>query len=263
VAVWLNVARDHLDWHGDFDAYVAAKARIWARQAPSEVAVVNADDPVVMAQAASAPSTVVTFGLGAGADFGVVDGSLRAPGRELLAVSQLRRSLPHDVSNALAAAAAALAAGATVEGVRAALMAHAGLPHRITLVAEAGGVRWYDDSKATNPHAAATAVAGFESVVLIAGGRNKGLDLAELADVADRVRAVVAIGEAAGEVAAAFAGIRPVQVASSMDDAVALAAAAARPGDAVLLSPGCASYDWYRNYAERGDDFARAVGDHG
>jgi len=97
--------------------------------------------------------------------------------------------------------------------------------------------------------------------VLIAGGRNKGLDLSMLADAADRVRAVVAIGDAAAEVEKAFAGLRPVTVATSMNDAVRAAAAYAEPGDAVLLSPGCASFDWYQSYAERGDDFARAVHD--
>jgi UDP-N-acetylmuramoylalanine--D-glutamate ligase len=103
------------------------------------------------------------------------------------------------------------------------------------------------------------ALAGFDSVVLIAGGRNKGLDLGELRQAAPRVRAVVAIGEAATEVARAFAGAVPTTVAGSMDEAVERAAASARPGDAVVLSPACASFDWYRSYAERGDDFQRAV----
>jgi UDP-N-acetylmuramoylalanine--D-glutamate ligase len=260
VAVWLNVAPDHLDWHGGMDAYVAAKARIWARQGAADVAVVNADDPIVMAQAASAPSRVLTFGLGSpSADYRVEDGWLRGPGGRLVEAARLPRSMPHDVANALAASAAALAAGATADGVRAALIAHAPLPHRLTLVAYSAGVRWYDDSKATNPHAAAAAVSSFDSVVLIAGGRNKGLDLSELAQAAGPIRAVVAIGEAAPEVQAAFEGARPVAHATTMDEAVAAAAALARTGDVVLLSPGCASFDWYRSYAERGDDFAAAV----
>jgi UDP-N-acetylmuramoylalanine--D-glutamate ligase len=132
----------------------------------------------------------------------------------------------------------------------------------VALVGEAGGVRWFDDSKATAPHATRAAVRGFPSVVLIAGGRNKGLDLAELAEEADHVRAVVAIGEAAPEVVAAFEGRRPVRAADSMAAAVEAAAALAQPGDAVLLSPACASFDWYRSYAERGDDFVRAVRQH-
>jgi len=129
----------------------------------------------------------------------------------------------------------------------------------VALVGDAGGVQWYDDSKATNPHAALAALRGFGSVVLIAGGRNKGLDLSVLSEAADRVRAVVAIGEAAPDVERAFAGLRPVTVATSMDDAVRAAAAYAQPGDAVLLSPGCASFDWYRSYGERGQDFEDAV----
>jgi UDP-N-acetylmuramoylalanine--D-glutamate ligase len=129
----------------------------------------------------------------------------------------------------------------------------------VTLVGEAGGVRWYDDSKATSPHATRAALRGFPSVVLSAGGRNKGVDLHELVEDVAHVRAVVAIGEAAPEVAAAFDGHRPVRTARSMDEAVAAAAALAVEGDAVLLSPACASFDWYGSYAERGEDFVRAV----
>ena len=260
VAVWLNLAPDHLDWHGDLDAYAGAKARIWARQDADDVAVVNADDPLVMAEAARAPSRLVTFGLETpDADYTVSDGWLRGPEGLVADVATLCRTLPHDLANALAASAAALAAGATLEGVRTALAAFAPLPHRLTLVAYSDGVRWYDDSKATNPHAAVAAVRGFDSVILLAGGRNKELDLAELAEVSDRIKAVVAMGEAAPQVAAAFAGRRPVRTVASMDQAVIAAAEVARPGDVVLLSPGCASFDWYGSYAERGDDFARAV----
>jgi UDP-N-acetylmuramoylalanine--D-glutamate ligase len=260
VAVWLNLAEDHLDWHGTVEAYAAAKARIWAHQGPADMAVVNADDPLVTAAARSAPSTVVTFGLDrADADYRVEEGALVGPRGSLVAVADLPRALPHDLANGLAAAAAALAAGATPAGVADALR-RSHLPgHRLDLVAEAGGIRWYDDSKATNPHAALAALRAFDSVVLVAGGRNKGLDLGVLAAAADRVRAVVAIGEAAPEVERAFAGVRPVTVAGSMDEAVRAAAAAARGGDAVVLAPGCASFDWYRSYAERGDDFVRAV----
>jgi UDP-N-acetylmuramoylalanine--D-glutamate ligase len=120
-------------------------------------------------------------------------------------------------------------------------------------------VAYYDDSKATTPHAALAAIRSFEHVVLLAGGRNKGLDLSSLATAPERIRAVVAMGDAADEVAAAFAGACPVVTATSMDDAVAAARSLARTGDTVLLSPGCASFDWYSSYAARGDDFARAV----
>jgi len=269
VAVWLNAAEDHLDWHDSLEAYFAAKARIWENQGGDDTAVVNAEDPVVMAAVAAARSQVVTFGLSGAADYRVADGRLRGPDGDIMAVSDMARSLPHDLANAAAAAAAAVAIGGNFDGVATGLREFRGLAHRVSLVCEAGGVRWYDDSKATNPHAAAMAISGFEatdsggggirSVVLIAGGRNKGLDLRQLADRAGPVRSVVAIGEAASEIERAFAGIRPVTVVASMDDAVKAAAVAAQPGDVVLLSPGCASFDAYRSYAERGDDFSRAV----
>ena len=129
---------------------------------------------------------------------------------------------------------------------------------RNEVVGEHGDVRWYDDSKATAPHATLAALDGFDSVVLVAGGRNKGLDLGELHRGVDHVRAVVGIGESAAEVVAAFPD-RPGRVATSMADAVAAAAELAERGDVVLLSPGCASFDWYGSYSERGDDFAARV----
>lgn len=262
VATWLNLAPDHLDSHATLAAYTAAKARIWADQSPDQVAIGNADDPVVAAHLRVAPARHVTFGLTPGADHCVEDGRLvLADGVVLAEVGELERSFPHDLSNALASAASAIHGGATPEGARQALLAFRGLPHRVSLVGEAGGVRWYDDSKATAPHATRAAVRGFESVVLIAGGRNKGLDLAELNEEADHIRAVVAIGEAAPDVVAAFDGVRPVRLAGSMSEAVEAAASLARPGDVVLLSPACASFDWYRSYGERGEDFVRAVTD--
>jgi UDP-N-acetylmuramoylalanine--D-glutamate ligase len=180
-------------------------------------------------------------------------------GVELVPVDELPRRFPHDVANGLAAAATALSGGATPAAVATVLRSFRGLPHRVALVGEAGGVRYYDDSKATTPHAAVAGVAGFDSVVMICGGRDKGLDLRDLTEAAGRVRAVVAIGEAADAVAAAFEGLRPVRRAGSMDEAVRLASELAVPGDAVVLSPGCASFDWYGSYGERGDDFARAA----
>jgi UDP-N-acetylmuramoylalanine--D-glutamate ligase len=229
----------------------------------------NADDAVVARHLAAARARPVTFALASDADFRLAGppapgGRLIGPvaGRgevEIARVEDLARALPHDIANGLAAAATALAGGASVDGVRRGLREFRGLPHRVALVGEAGGVRFYDDSKATTPHAAAAAIAGFDSVVLIAGGRNKGLDLGLIAGSAGPIRAVVAIGEAAPEVAAAFAGVRPVTRAASMDEAVRAAIDLARPGDAVVLSPGCASFDWYGSYGERGDDFARAV----
>jgi UDP-N-acetylmuramoylalanine--D-glutamate ligase len=258
VGVWLNLAEDHLDWHPSMTAYADAKARIWQAQQAADVAVANAEDPVVMRYARKARSRLTTFGLGVG-EWRVEAGQLAGPDGAILPVDALWRSLPHDCTNALAASAAALAAGASVDGVRRALQEFRGLPHRLVLVGDHGGVRFYDDSKATDPHATLAALRSFPSSVLIAGGRNKGLDLSVLSAEAGRVRAVVAIGEAADEIVAAFADAVPVRVAGSMDEAVRAARDLAVDGDAVLLSPACASFDWYRSYGERGDDFTRAV----
>jgi len=263
VAAWCNFTPDHLDWHGTVEAYRAAKARVWANAGPAMVVVANADDPVVEGEARTAAARgarLVTFGRRG--DFHVHQGALVTPtGDVVVRLEEMPRTLPHDVANALCAAAAAMAAGATTAGCRDALSAFRGLPHRVELVGEANGVRFYDDSKATTPAATLAALEGFDSVVLIAGGRNKGLDLSVLAGAAHRLRAVVAIGEAASEVAAAFDGSRPVVEAASMGDAVAAAASLAVPGDAVVLSPACASFDWYGSYGERGDDFSRWVRD--
>ena len=264
VAVLLAVAEDHLDWHGSFRAYTEAKARIFASQRPDDVLVYDADDAVASSLAARANARVLAVSLdpdrtGAAR---VVDGRLLDTDGELLAdVAALPRGQPHDLSNSLAAACAALEVGATRAGVRDALSSFRTLPHRVALVGEARGVKYYDDSKATNPHATLHAISGFESVVLLAGGRNKDLDLGVLAAEVDRVRAVVAFGEAAPEVEKVFAGMRPVVRADSMREVVRAAAEQARPGDVVLLSPACASWDWYDGgYEARGDDFTAEVG---
>ena len=276
VATWLNFAEDHLDVHTDLGAYEAAKARQWADLDATSTAVANAEDPVVARHIGLGGARFVTFGLSPesarvgvdhytvrGGGAGGQGGELVTPsGETIVAATEMFRSMPHDIANALAASATALAGGASLSGVRAALREFTGLSHRVELVAEADGVTWYDDSKATAPHAVIAAVEGFDRVVLIAGGRNKGLDLGALAGVASRLVGVVGIGEAGPEVVAAFDGVTPAvptTLASSMAEAVAAAAAMATAGDAVLLSPGCASFDWYENYGQRGDDFAARV----
>lgn len=266
VGTWLNFAPDHLDNHRDLDEYEAAKARLWRDQGREQVAIGWRDDPVVARHLARAPGRQVTFGAGStgrtdtsAAFHPHQDELVTDAGEVICAVSDLPRAFPHDIVNALAASATALYGGASLDGVRAALKNFRGLPHRIALVSEASGVRYFDDSKATTPHAAVAAAAALDSVVLICGGRNKGLDLSVLASAAGSVKAVVAIGEASEEVASVFAGVRPVRTAASMDEAVAAARGLAGPGDAVVLSPGCASFDWYSSYHERGDDFIRAV----
>jgi UDP-N-acetylmuramoylalanine--D-glutamate ligase len=286
VALLLNVAEDHLDWHPSFAGYVAAKARIFANQQDDDLLVFNADDAAVAEVAGTAPARSVAFTIEpkaaarrraeeshppgekrsgsalTGGAWRLDGGDLRRPdGTVLLAAGDLARHGPHDVANALAAAAAAADLGVGDEALTRVLASFSGLPHRVTPVGQSGGVTFVDDSKATNPHAALAALAGFDSVVLLAGGRNKGLDLGVLRSAADRIRAVVALGEAADEVAEALEGVRPVRRAGSMAEAVRLGAELARPGDTVLLSPACASFDWYSGYAARGDDFAREVAD--
>ena len=257
VGAWLNFAPDHLDVHASMTSYREAKAALWSRADEHTTSVVNRDDPVVAAYAPE-QGRVVTFGLDDG-DFRVDGGALWAWSEKLADTVELRRSQPHELSNHLAAAAVAMAGGAHRDGVRAALLAWTGLPHRMVLVAEHDGVRFIDDSKATTPHAVCAAVRSVGPAVLIAGGRNKGLDLGPMGDVAGGLRSVVAIGEAASDVQQVFAGLCPVATAASMEEAVKAAADAARTGDAVLLSPGCASFDWYGSYAERGDHFSLLV----
>jgi UDP-N-acetylmuramoylalanine--D-glutamate ligase len=262
VALVLNVAADHLDWHGSFERYADAKARIFAHQHTGDLLVANADDAEVRERAGGAPGRRVEFSLeGRPGTVHARDGAIVAGDDTVLARLPARSLLRHERANALAAAAAALDLGATRAGIERALENFERLPHRVAQIGENRGVRYFDDSKATNPHATLAALQAFdEPVVLLAGGLNKDLDLSVLATEAARVRAVVAIGAAAADVESAFAPTAcEVTRAASMREAVAVAARLARPGDVVLLSPACASFDWYGSYAERGDDFAREV----
>ncbi len=288
VAVWLNFAPDHLDAHRDLECYEEAKASIWSHLDPGAVAVANADDPVVMTHLGRArrsgadirlfslvrrrsddlavgvePNDVPALdGAEPGDEIWYPDwqrGSLVGPDGPFMAIDELIRRQPHDVANALACAVISTAAGASISAVVDTLRTFAGLPHRLELVGERDGVRWFNDSKATVPHATVAAMAGFESVVLIAGGKNKGLSLDTLAHTVPPVRSVVAIGHATPEIAAVFEGLVPVEQAESMSEAVAAARRLSRRGDVVVLSPSCTSFDWYANYVQRGQDFTELV----
>jgi len=258
-SAWLNIAPDHLDWHSSFQTYFDAKAKMWANCLPTDVVVAPIDDVNICAVARASAARVVTFGA-LGGDYRVVDNDLYGPLGSIMSISRMKRSLPHDVTNALAAAAVCMESGlASAEHVAHALEHFENAPHRIQFVAEIDGVRWFNDSKATSPHAASVALRAFDSIVLIAGGKNKGLDLSQMACEPQRMRAVVAIGAAADDIAQAFSGVCTVEKAESMRAAVAHARHLSRTGDVVVLSPGCTSYDWYSNYGERGEDFMNCV----
>ena len=259
-SAWLNFAPDHLDWHPNLNDYFEAKAKMWAHCVEGDVAVAPFDDLRIIEAAQASNARVVTFGI-AGGDYHSFDGWLCGPMGRIMPISEMGRSLPHDVSNALAATAVCLEAGlANVADVAFALQSFENAPHRIQFVGEKGGVRWFNDSKATSPHAVSVALNSFENIVLIAGGKNKGLDLSALAEQPSRMRAVVAIGDASDEVAHAFTGVCEIKRATSMQEAVNMADSFAQDGDVVLLSPGCTSYDWYANYGQRGEDFMKCVG---
>lgn len=266
VAVLLNVTADHLDRHGSLEAYATTKARIFANQEASDHAVVNGDDPVALSACESARSRRWLFRgkgpveRGAWWDAGAPvladeEGLLRLP---LGDSAQAARAGPE---NLLAALLAVRALGADPARGLAALAAFAPLPHRMERVAERGGVAWIDDSKATNPGAAARALASQGApVIWIAGGRDKGLPFASLAETAaGRVRHALLIGEAAEKIAAALRPRVEAELVSKLEDAVARAAALARPGDVVLLSPACASFDQFASFEERGQRFRDAV----
>ena len=261
-AVWLNLAPDHLNWHASMETYEASKANLFRLQSPSDTAIGFVDDPVVMRHLSEAPGHRRTFGRD-GADYHLAGNVLMGPTGPIADVEVMRRRLPHDITNALAASALVLEAGLVEPAaIATALATFTAPPHRLEPVGAADGVEWFNDSKATTPHAASAAIRAFDSLVLIAGGSRKGVDLSPMGAEAHRVRAVVAIGEAAGDISAVFAPTTTVVEADDMEQAVALAASLARCGDAVVLSPGCASFDWYSGYPARGDHFRRLVLEH-
>ena len=267
IAVWLNFADDHLDRHPTVAAYAAAKARIFANQEANDLAVLNADDPAVLEHARAAAARRVVFSLEGGVGDGfVVDGDwiVRRTGTEverLIPLDAVELTGRHMLNNVLAAAAATHAAGVRPDAMVTALRGFHGLPHVMEPVAEVGGVRFVNDSKATNVEAARRSIESFDGgVVAIVGGRYKGGDFRELGEpLATRGRAVIAIGEAAPRVRKALADIVPVIEASSMRDAVERGYEAARPDGVVLLAPACSSFDWFRDYAQRGEVFKEEV----
>ena len=280
-SVCLNIADDHIDHFGSFDAYIAAKARIYERT--QVAAIYNDSDPATLRMVEEADVVegcrAIGFTLGAPglSMLGVVEGLLvdrafiaerAVQAQELATVDDVQPQAPHNIANALAAAALARAYGVPPAAVRDGLRAFVPAKHRIAHVAEVRGVAYIDDSKATNAHAALTSLRAYPSIVWIAGGMAKGQSFEELViDVRDRLRGVVLMGVDRDAIAQALLrhapGIPVVTVdrtdTGAMVEVVSAAARIAVPGDTVLLAPGCASWDMFRDYTHRGDAFAEAV----
>ncbi|HJX27856.1 MAG TPA: UDP-N-acetylmuramoyl-L-alanine--D-glutamate ligase, partial [Thermoanaerobaculia bacterium] len=267
-AALLNISEDHLDRYGSLEAYVAAKKRLFRDMDPEGIAVLNADDP----EAADAETPArkrwfsrrgpVRDGCWATPDGRVVEVTPGDPDIELFHASDVPLAGVQNLENAMAAALLARAIGAEPQEICRGLQGFEGLPHRMQRVGERGGVVFYDDSKGTNPGAVLKSLEGFVdgSVHLILGGRNKDADLSVLTPlVAQKARRAYLIGESADEFAAALGGQVPQERSGTLDRAVRSAAGQARPGESVVLSPACASFDQFRNFVHRGEVFQSLV----
>lgn len=269
IAVWLNLADDHLDRHPSREAYADAKARIFRNQTATDWAVVNALDPEVVRRSEGIAARRVSFAAFAAPMLGEeqfsVDGAsiVRRTGTGVHPVLPLAAvELPgrHMRHNVLAAVAAATLAGVAPDAMARGLAGFRGLDHVMEPAGQLGGVRFINDSKATNVEAAARSIEAFDGVVALIGGRFKGGDLGELREpLRGHARAVVAIGESAAQVRDAVGDVVPVELATSMADAVTAAYRLAKPDGVVLLAPACASFDWFSDYAERGRAFKQEV----
>lgn len=268
VAVVLNLSPDHLDRYPSFDAYGSAKARLLETQTPDEAAVLNGDDPESARFAASVRGRGYRFSISGDVEAGacVRDGQIvlrtERGDDSVMAVADLSVPGDHNLANALAAALACRLCGCAPAAIAAGLRGFRALPHRLEFVATFDGVGFYNDSKATNLDAALRALRSFPAkrVHLILGGKDKGADWAAVApEVGDRARRVLLVGEAAPVVRAALERSVPLEDCDTVRTAVRVGFEGAAPGDVVLLAPGCASFDQYRNFEERGADFRRAV----
>ena len=282
VSVLLNITADHLDRYPDFEAYADSKIRVFNNQQADDVAVLNGSDPLIRAKTEEIKSQRLFFPALEGDEQGAVlngkriilnldkvkqiESNIRNPkskirNQKYLDIAKIRLRGRHNFENACAASLAALASGATLEGIQKTLDHFRGLAHRLERVATVNGVHYYNDSKATNVDGVLRALDSFSKpILLLMGGRDKGSDFSLLQDpIRAHARELIVMGEAAEAIRSALGQLLPTKVAASMQDAVTMAFQDADPEDVVLFSPGCASFDWYKNYAERGDDFRRAV----
>lgn len=261
VAILLNITPDHLDWHQNLDAYRQAKMKIFAAQGPEDSAVV----PIGLAPdlgALKATTVVIGGSKGVFIEDGWICQDLTAAGHKVVEVDKIQLPGAHNIENVMAAAAAALVFDVAPERIAEVVRGFTGVEHRLEFVAEEGGIRFYNDSKATNPASSIKGLEAFDAdIVWLAGGRNKGNDFTRLAQAAAaRARSAVLFGEAASEIGAALAVSQvPFVSVATFEEAVEAGRRQARPGDVVLLSPACASFDMFTDYEERGRRFKSLV----
>jgi len=268
VGVLLNISEDHLDRYSDFQAYIRSKGRLFENQENTDVAVLNRADPLIPPLESAIRGQKLYFNINAHDGNGgvVLQGDkivFRVPGRArpTLSLANFKLKGVHNLENAAAASLAAWAAGADESGIQSTLDTFKGLHHRLEHIRAVHGVQYYNDSKGTNVGAVMRSLESFdEPVVLIMGGRDKGGSYTVLRGlIKERVKRLIAIGEAREKILHTVGGATDSQEATSLEEAVHLAAQAATPGDVVLLSPGCSSFDMFTDYAERGEAFCRAV----
>jgi UDP-N-acetylmuramoylalanine--D-glutamate ligase len=271
VAVVLNITPDHLDrYEHSVDKYIAAKCKVFARQGEGDVLIYNDDDPVTRAEVARrAPAAVPRLPFstrrnlqeGAWVSAGRVIIGVKGTSMDIVGAEEIGIRGEHNLSNALAAALAATMMGIPPASLGGTLRAFTGVEHRLERVRDVDGVAYVNDSKATNVDSVWYALQSFrQPIIVMLGGRDKGNDYARLVEPVRRhVKAIVAIGESAETVVGAFTGIVPVVRAASMEEAVRTGRRLASPGDVVLLSPACASFDWFENYEHRGRTFKEIV----
>ena len=262
VAIVTNISQDHLDYHGGYEPYQAAKRRIFARMGVGDTLIVNGDDPIIAGWSLPDGPQIQTFSLRDPMADGYLEGSslmVRVDGAAtpLMDRSELRVLGIHNVANALAAALAGLAAGFSMETIREGLGTYEALPHRMETVALVDEVRWVNDSKATNVNAASAGISSMDGpVILLAGGSEKDADFSDFGSlVRDRAKEVVLFGATRHRLAEAIGPDHVTAIVTDLQEAFDLAVVLAKAGDTVLLSPACASFDQFRSYEHRGDVF--------
>ncbi len=267
LSLMLNISPDHLERHGSMESYLEAKKRIYLNMGPEDYLVVNIDQEELAGFGAGCNAARMTFSRrqrvqqGAFLEGGQLIVRFEGRERKIIGADEIRIKGTHNIENSLAAAAAAAACGVEPEAMREALRNFEGLPHRMERARELDGVLYVNDSKGTNVDAAAKSLESFEApVILIAGGRDKGGGYRQLREAAEgKAKAVILLGEAKRKISAALGGAVETISAANMEEAVIIAHSMAEPGDVVLLSPACSSFDMFRDYRDRGEAFKKAV----